>query len=184
MYAAFLVFALIGATLVAAAGTSLPTVLSPGQSAECKIQRGESHRYAALIPAGHCALIRLRQHSIDVWLKAYSPSGAAVLDLNWDKWGVEPYSLCAESAGQYVLEVQAATGDSNHGSYALTLTSIRPRPPAQLDVMRAQALAAPALSPQSAPCLQNFSPTPAPRGERPALTGSSIPSGGLHAAVS
>lgn len=140
-----LLCALVGACLCLGVNVNSTVQLGVGRTVRNAIKRGEAHRYIADIPAGHCASVLLRQMGIDTWLRAYSPSGTVVLDLNWEDWGEERYSVCSEVTGPYKLEVQASVEDSNEGTYALTLLELNPRSIGHPDPMEAQDIVASAI---------------------------------------
>lgn len=131
---------LFGTCAYMCVGVSLETLtpLSLRRAITRTIDRGEVHTYLLQLSVGQCASMRLLQVGIDVWLKAYSPAGKAVLDLNWDNWGEENYTLCSNEAGKYKLLVQASGIDTNRGQYVLSLRSISPERPADLAAMKVQ----------------------------------------------
>lgn len=141
----FLLCALIGTCLCSGMEVDSALALGARRTVREAIERGETHRYTARIPSGQCASLRLRQMGIDAWLRAYSPSGDLVLDLNWESWGQERYVVCSNEAGQYVLEVRASIEDTNQGTYSLTLVAIQPRNVSRPDPMKTQAVVSAAI---------------------------------------
>lgn len=115
-----------------------PAALEPGQWTGREIARGESHRFSVRIAPETCLPLQLRQTDIDVWLKAYHPSGELVLDLNWEEWGEERYQICSAEGGRFGVEVRASDQDTHRGVYRLTVGQSRSRSPKEPDWMEVQ----------------------------------------------
>lgn len=102
--------------------------LSSGSRAVRHIAPGQAHEYRLELQAGDYFGLEVEQRGVDVGLALYDPRAELQLemDLPTEDLGTEPLLGIAESTGSHRLTVEAWEGVGSGGSYALTVSAMRP----------------------------------------------------------
>src|SRR5262249_31393458 len=123
--AAGLILVLFGASLTAQREAITPLELH--SLVECRLDRGEAHRYALTLNAGDYARVTVEQRGIDIVASTGGVDDKATADFQDDvrTSGEEQVEIVAAAAGTYAVVVKAAPGSAAPGAYAIHLDDLR-----------------------------------------------------------
>ncbi|MBA3711672.1 MAG: CHAT domain-containing protein [Pyrinomonadaceae bacterium] len=101
--------------------------LSTGAPIERELSGGQTHIYRIALSAGQFALVQVEQRGVEVVLTANGPDGKefALVDLRIGGKGVEPLTMVADAAGEYILKVISRNPKAAAGRYEAKVSELR-----------------------------------------------------------
>jgi len=113
------VVAALGALVAVRAAAAQDTLrLRRGNTVERDLPAGGVHAYTLNLSARQFVYGVADQHSVDVVVTVYDPTGRTVATFDSPARGPEPFQFATETAGTYRIEITPFRGE--HGRYALT----------------------------------------------------------------
>ncbi|HEV2764422.1 MAG TPA: CHAT domain-containing protein, partial [Pyrinomonadaceae bacterium] len=120
-------------------GTSGASALGPRQSAERDLSPGQSHSYRIALGAGGYARASVECWAVGADLIVYDPSGRKTAESVCPRGGLVLTSIVADAAGDYRLEVRAASKGSAGGGYRVEVEELGRATPADAGRLAAEA---------------------------------------------
>ncbi len=102
------------------------TRLESGRSITRTIRSGEAQQYRIAAHTGEFIRGTVNQDGITINLKGFFPDGSKIRSFSGPPNGSKGFRFVAEPAGDYRLELTAATGGSPEGHYTITLEPAQP----------------------------------------------------------
>lgn len=101
--------------------------LSIDAPVERELSGGQTHVYRIALSAGQFALMHVEQRGVEVVLTAHAPDGKefALVDLRIGGAGVEPLTIVADAAGEYILKVISRNPKVAAGRYEAKISELR-----------------------------------------------------------
>ncbi len=101
--------------------------LQTGKPLEREMSGGTTHLFRVRVESGQYLRVLVNQRGIDVMLSLLAPDGTKITESDSDNgtFGLEPASLIASTAGQYVVEVKSQDKKAQPGKYDIKVDQLR-----------------------------------------------------------
>src|SRR5215510_13661662 len=114
-------FIVVGGWLTAQGQTESP-VLELGKTRAYEITTGRSQEHYVLLRAGEYAWLHIKQHTVNIAVAVFDPSGKQLFALDNNSIGeTEDVELIAAASGKHRLRVTTSEAHAPAGSYEITL---------------------------------------------------------------